>query len=590
VGSHFVIMVPKLIGQSLNKTEGLVLEQVDKLKKGDFEASLLDGVKLEMIKENEENIENAKWRAYSFMETFIHDRDWEDVLSYSDRVNALTKEEIVAVANEYFGANYLAFHSKMGFPKKDKVDKPAYKPITPQNTEVQSDFYKALSAREVTDVDPRFIENGVDYQEGQLGDHARYFYVNNPINQVFSLKMRFHMGTVESHQVEIASEVLSYCGTKELPYTAFSKALQKLGAEFYANASDNYLTVHLSGMEKNLEATLKLMNDMFSDPQLAEKEKIKMVRSLKFDKKWNQKDVAFKSDALLDYALYKENSDYLLAPNAKQVKKMQIESLVEPLHKVLKRNVELHYVGSIGDKQFSDLAASSFTFMKDLESQDQWHVKPQVDYDQNVIYFVHDKKAVQTQIRIVVQGDENNVSDQFNCRVFNEYFSGDMSSIVFQEIREFRSLAYMAYGYYQLPYDRAAPGYFLGHMTTQADKTIEALDTYTGLINDMPAKPERMDIIKTSLKQSINTKFPSFRSLSSNVPMWKYQGFTEDPNKVWYPEFDQVRFELVDGFYNKYMKDKPMVITLVGDKSRINMAELKKFGKVIEVKTADIFN
>ena len=590
VGSHLVVMVPKIIGQSLNKTEELVLGQMTRLKKGDFEQSLLDGVKLEMIKENEENIENAKWRAYSFMETFIHDQKWADVLSYSDRINALTKEDIVAVANTYFGEDYLAFYSKMGFPKKDKVDKPAFKPIAPQNTEAKSEYFKVLSDQQVSSVDPRFIEEGTDYTEGQLADNARYFYVKNPINQVFSLDMKFKMGTVEAHDTELAADVLGYCGTKELPYADFLKELQKLGAEFYTYANSNYLTVHVSGIESNLDATLKLMNDLLSDPQMADKEKVKMVRELKFEKKWNQKDVSVKSDALLDYALYKANSEYLLSPNAKELKRIEIESMLKPLHIALKRSVDLHYVGAIGSQQFADVANQNLTFMTDLVPQDKWYVKPQQEYAKNVIYFVHDKKAVQTQIRIVVQGDDNRETDQFKCRVFNEYFSGDMSSIVFQEIREFRSLAYMAYGYYKLPYDREAPGYFLGHMTTQADKTIEALETYTCLINDMPAKPERMDIIKTSLKQSINSKRPSFRSLSSGVPMWKYQGFEEDPNKVWYPEFNSINFDQVDEFYNAYMTDKPMVITLVGDKSRIDMDELKKFGEIVEVKTSDIFN
>lgn len=590
VGGQIIYMVPKLIGQSLNKTEELVMGQLTKLKEGNFDDSLLKGVKLEMIKENEENIENSKWRTYSLMETFIYDRQWADVLNYSERINAITKEEVIAIAKKYFGDDYLAFYSKMGFPKKDKVDKPPFKPVVPKNTEEKSDYFKQLSAMKVASVDPRFIEKNEDYKEGDLADNAHYFYVKNPINQVFSLNLKFKMGTVEDYRTDLASDVLRYCGTKDLPYADLAKEMQKLGAEFYCYAGSNTMTVRISGLEKNLKPTLKLMNDLLTDPQLAEKEKVKMVRSLKFQKKWDQKDVSVKSDALLDYALYKDQSEFLLSPNAKQLKKMELSALLEPLQNVLKRGVEMHYVGAIGEQQFADVAKAELTFVNDLEKHDQWHEKAKEQYAGNTIYFVHDKKAVQTQIRIVVQGDENELEDQFKCKVFNEYFSGDMSSLVFQEIREFRSLAYMAYGYYRLPFDREYPGYFMGHMTTQADKTIEALETYTGLIQDMPAKPERMDIIKTSLKQSINNKRPTFRYLSAGVPMWKYQGYDEDPNKVWYPKYESISFDQVQAFYNEYMKNKPMIITLVGDKSRINMDELKKFGKIIELKKSDIFN
>ncbi|MFA8433546.1 MAG: M16 family metallopeptidase [Marinifilaceae bacterium] len=590
LGGHFIIMVPKLIGQSLQKTEKLVQGQLTKLKDGDFDEELLQAVKVSMIKDKEQNIENAKWRAYAIMELFLYNEKWEDVLQYAKEVNSITKEDIVKVANKYFGKDFLAFYSKMGFPKKDKVKKPAFKHLEPKNTEAHSEYAKELSERETTPLPPRFIEEGKDFQKGKLNENTTFYYVNNPINQIFSLRFKFHMGTLENPNVELAASILNNCGTLELPYTEFSKEMQKLGAEFYAFAQDNYLTLHLTGLDKNLAPTLDLMNNLISNPQFREKERIKLIRNQKLEQKWSRKDPYIEGQALQEYAQYKDRSSFLEVRNAKELKKLSIEDMLSMVRKALARNVDLHYVGTVGKKIFEETAQEKLNFITTLTNYDQWHCKKSENYTENMVYFLDDKKAIQSQISILVPSNQNDKKDELDRKAFNSYFSGDMYSLVFQEIREFRSLAYSAWGYFSLPENSSIPGCFIGEMSTQADKTIEALETFTGLIHEMPEKPKRMEIIRKKMKQSINSKRPSFRRISYKVPDWKRKGYTQDPNKSMYPQYDELNFEKVKHFYEKYMHGQPVVITVVGNSKQIDTEKLKQFGKLIKIKKSEIFN
>jgi predicted Zn-dependent peptidase len=590
VGAQVVVVVPKLIGQSLAKAEKLALGQLDSLKAGNFTDDLLGAVKMEMIKENSEYIEESKYRAYSISEVFVYNTEWNDVLNFADEVNSITKEEVIEIANKYYGNNYLAFYSRMGFPKKDKVKKPPYKAVKPSNTEAHSDYYNMVADMESIEMQPKFIIEGEDFFKGEIYPNADFYYVTNPINNVFSLKMKFHMGLAENQKVELAASVLDYCGTDSLSYEDFRKELQKIGSDFYVNSSSNYLTLNISGIEKNVEPTLALLNQLLKNPVLNEKEKIKMVRSLKWDKKFSTRDVATKSYALNDYALHGNQSGYLLSANAKQVKAMSVDELMTITRQVLSRQVQLHYVGKVGAKQFAKMAGIQLNSLKGLEANDKIYAKAIKDTDENLIYFLNDKKAVQTQVKIIVKSDSNRMEDIADSKLFNDYFCGDMSSIVFQEIREFRSLAYSAYGRYVLPINKDYSGYFYGVMTTQADKTIDALETYTSLLNEMPLYPERVEDTKHSLKLSINNDRPSFRSLSSRIPYWKYYGAQNDPNINLYKAYDEAKFSQIEDFYKNYIKDRKMIITLVGDKRRIDMNELTKYGKVIEIKKSDIFN
>ena len=62
-----------------------------------------------------------------------------------------------------------------------------------------------------------------------------------------------------------------------------------------------------------------------------------------------------------------------------------------------------------------------------------------------------------------------------------------------------------------------------------------------------------------------------------------------DPNKIYLKDYESLSFDSILNFYNKEIKNKPIIISIVGDLSRINLNELKKFGKVIKVKESDIF-
>ncbi len=590
LGSTLIIMVPKLFGQSLKKTEKLILEKINSLKQGDFNDDLIDAVKLEMISEKERDIEDSRNRTIALMNAFVYNKNWDDEIKYAAHLNAISKDEIIETAKKYYGDNYLAFYSKMGFPKKDKIKKPPYKPVKPKNTEAQSDYAKMIKELPSEKVTPHFTEEGVDFAKGKLNDYAEFYTSKNPINDIFSLNIKFHAGTNENIENDVADDIIAYCGTKEFDYSDFKKELQKLGADFYANANGTNFTLYISGLEKNLTPTLKLINDLITDPVLKDSEKIKLIRDRKMNKKMMLKDLDSQSEALDEYALYKTNSYYLNDLTAKQIKNISLDSLISLTTNVFSKSCELHYCGNLSSEEFKNITKEQLTFTSKLKKGNPYFVKDKIKPTENEVFFINDKNAVQSHISLYVISNENDTADNWNQKLFNEYFSGDMSSLVFQEIREFKSLAYSAYGYSQTPFAKSHPSFFTGVMSTQADKTIEALDTYVDLINNMPQKPERMDIIKESIKQSMNSKRPGFRNITNGIPYWHYIGCDEDPNKILYSTVDEMGFDNILDYYNKYIKDKKIIITIVGDKKRIDFEKLQQFGNVKELNKKDVFN
>ncbi len=197
---------------------------------------------------------------------------------------------------------------------------------------------------------------------------------------------------------------------------------------------------------------------------------------------------------------------------------------------------------------------------------------------------------MQSHIYIFVEGAVNPEEGLTKLEAFNDYMGGNMSSIIFQEIREFRSLAYGSSGRYNPSFYRTKQGFFRGWLSTQSDKTVEAVEVFTSLLDSMPQKPERIDQVRKNLTLTINASQPSFRSKTRNVARWMDQGYKEDPRRVRYEGYQSISFDQIVDFYNANIKGRPWVISIAGDMKRIDMEALKKFGKVNVVKMDDVMS
>ncbi len=589
IGGTIIFYVPKIIGQSLGKAEKLVLEQINKLKSGDFDDKLLQGVKVELKKQYEEDLEDMRWRAYAISDAFLYGISWEKYLTTPAKIDKINKEDVIKLANRYFTDNYLAFYSKMGFPKKDKIDKPPFKPVASKNTEKKSEYAKKLESMPVTDMKPRFIEFNKDVFISEINKNITLYTTPNPINNIFSIRLVFGKGDYQDPILSQAVSAMEYVHPKDVDFNTFKQNLQLLGCSFYTYSSPDRTTISISGLEENLEASLKLIDAMIKNLAIDQDDLQKLTEDYKMNLKYEAKDVNTKDMALSQFALYGENSDFLDRLTLKQVKELKTKQLTDKLNNVFGYAYDIHYCGKLSPEEFTGIYNKVVNPQENLKEKTAKIEKPRKKYAKNTILFLNDKKSVQSQIRIYIEGEVNDKESRIGMYGFNDYMDGSMSSILFQEIREFRSLAYGVSGYYSPSFYFDKPGYFKGWLSTQNDKTLEAIDVYTGIIKNLPKKPERIDEIRKNLTISINASQPMFRYKSLSVANWRAQGYTNDPRKERYDKYLTLSFDEIIDFYNKNLKGKPWLITIVGNENRFNFDELKKYGKVEKVSLNVLF-
>ena len=588
-GGLMVLYVPKILGQKFEDAEALVVNEINRLRTEDVDKEMLESLKLEMIKDFESEMEDPQMRAYKMGECFISGKKWEEVLEYPKIIANITPEDIKKVAEKYFNTNYLSYHSKMGIPKKDKLDKPGFDPVVPENAEVSSSYAKKFEEMPVKSMSPKFVKEGYDYEYHDIDKGVGLYYSRFEQNDIFNMEIKFKTGIKDNPKYDELAGYLQYIGTSKYTNDELNKALQKYAASYSVYADDNYFTVSIDGFNKYFKESVSLVLSLLSDAKADDSKLERITEEDAMNRKMERESTDEIASALLQYGIFGENSKYLRRTSAKEVSKITSDDMMKAFSDVKKSPFTVHYSGSLG---LDDVVALIKGMeLNSIETGREFpKVLPVKEYTENTILFLNDSKALQSKIYFYVQGEVLDEKQMANQSAFNQYFGTGMSSLVFQEIREFRSMAYSAYAVSRTGLTMKEKSKFLAFVGTQSDKTIEAISVMTGLINDMPMKKQRMRGVKDYLLQSLLTSAPDKRDVTETVENWRLFGYKEDPRIKQYEIYKNLEFDNIVDFYKQNIQGRPMLITIVGNKKKIDMKELAKYGKIVEVKQKAILN
>jgi len=592
-GMLVVLAVPKILFQSTEKAKSLVMKEVNRIKSGDFSEDAFNSLKLEQKRNYEKALENIDSRAQKMLSIFSEGKSWNDYLGEINKIDALKKEDIVRVANTYFTENYLEITKKTGTYPKDKLTKPDFAPIVPKNREAESDYAKSLDLMETLKSSPRFINFEKDTKSVSLSPNVMLYTTPNQVNDIFTLNLEFGKGTLESNRIEPLSSYLSLLGTDSLTFNQFREKLQGLGSTLNFEAGADKFVIKLTGFDPNFEESLTLLGHFMSNVE-ADQKKIKQVVDMtKISRKAEIKSPDNEATALLDKIRYGTKSPYLSRLTMSEVKKLKGEDLLTEFKTLTKVACDIHYCGNspsevVAEKikksiEVSEMALASQTpLYQELKS-----------VDAPTIYFINAPKASQSIVTGYMPGGINpDATSRASATLFNNYFGWNMGSLVFQQIREFRSLAYRANATYRLTAysHRDKIGQFITMLSTQCDKTTDALSVLDSLIKEMPVLSERVENAKQAVVNEALNDYPSFRELSSRISYLKKQGYESDPNQSLVEAVGGMDIQDIVDFYTKNIKGRTMVYMVVGNRAKINMDKLATFGKIIEVKPKEIFN
>ncbi len=585
---YFLTGKPKQ-GQTLEQVKDLLMQQLELIKKGDFDDATLKAIinnfKVDQIRNNESNA----GRAYTMLDAFVVGAEWKDQVSFLNDLSKITKQELVDFANKYFTNDYVIVYKNTGEDKSVvKVPKPEITPVD-VNRDDMSPFVKNIVEAKVENIKPVFLDFNKDLETRKIGNGNLMYYVQNKDNGLFSMYYVLDMGKFHNLKLPTAVNLLQYLGTNKYSAEQLSKEFFKLACDFNVFSSDEQVYVSLTGLDENFSEATRLFEHVLANAQPDDAALKQMVdRTLKgrADAKLNKQAVF---SALRQYSIYGKQNPTTYMLSADELKKLTSAELVVLVKSLTSYKHKIYYYGP---RKADDVLAFLNKEHK-MASKPLEYPKPIVftrnETTTNKVYFTN-YKMVQAEIMWMnKQSTPYDTTIHPYAAMFNEYFGGGMSSIVFQTIRESKALAYSTYSRFQLPGKKEDPMYIIAYVGTQADKLNDAVPAMNELLSNMPKAEVTFNAAKEALKSQIETERINKEDIIFRIESTKKLGLHHDVRKDVYEALDKMSFEDVQKFYNTHYKGKTFTYSVIGSTEKIKTEDLQKMGTLTEVSLEEIF-
>ena len=574
-------------GQSLEQVKDLMLNEIENLKKGNFDDDLIPSIVNNIKKRIIQSTESYSSRAYMLMNAFTDNLDWRDQVAYVNDLSKIKKQDVVAFANKYLGNNYVVVYKKQGQRTNvEKIEKPAITPVE-TNADKQSAFVKMVNDMPSTPVLPVFLDYNKDLQKSKLGK-AEVLYVQNKDNDLYRLRFRYKIGSLNDLKMPLAADYIEFLGTDKKSAEQISKEFYKIASSFRISVGEEYTTVTIEGLQENFEAAVKLYEDLVlnvkADNEALAALKARLTKS-RTDAKANRATIM---QALTSYALYGAKNKFNNRLSDAEIESVTAKELVDRVKNL--NNVEQTVI-YYGPSTLVELTAK----LKPLHKVPATFAKvapkkefKQVEQTKNQVLFT-DYEMVQAETRWIRNTNTYNPAENTVISVFNNYFGGGMGSLVFQTIRESKALAYSTYGFYVFPRKKADKYYMMAYVGAQADKFVEAVAAMNELLTTMPELPANLDLAKVQLKKEIQTERITQDDIIYDYIKAKDLGLNEDIRKTIYQNLDNISMKDIRTFHDTYLSKKPYTYVVLASEEKLSKEELQKIGEFRKLSLEELF-
>ena len=577
-------------GQTLEEVRDLLLAEMEKVRKGEFDSDLLKSIIANYRRGEMANLESNFARAYKMEAAFINGEDWEDVATELDRAKKITKEDIVKWANENLPAEgYCIVYKRQGEDKSQKkIEKPTITPIS-ANRDAQSDYLAAMQEVEVEPIAPVFVDYERDLGRSLLDNGVEVLYKRNETNELFTLTYRYNFGTQTVKSMALAADYFEFLGTADKSAEEIQRELYDLACSFHISVNGDSTYLVINGLSENMERAMAIVEDYLANVE-GDEDVLREVKSDFVQQRTNAK--ASQQDnfqRLQNYALY--GGEYIRS------RTMSNKELQKITSKELLSNIKLlsqtkHRVLYYGPKNLNDLVGSLYIAHKtsdnliDLKSEP---IAPKAVTKPSVLFAQYDAKQVYYMQYSSREQDKWSLENSPVANLYYNYFSGGMNSIVFQEMREARGLAYSAYAYLAKGRIPQHPYYFYAFIATQNDKVQQAVEAFDEIIEEMPRSEQAFELAKSGVLATLESQ----RTTKMNI-LWSYLeyekfGLKEDINKTLYEGIQKLTLDDVVKFQQEFIKGRPYTYCILGDKNDLDMKYLRSLGKVKFLSQEEIF-
>lgn len=578
-------------GQTLEEVEKLLLEQLAKIRNGEFDESMLSAIvtneRYSMIRGFESNRNRTEIMATAF----VSGMPWDKVAHREQLMKSITKEQIVAFAKKYLNENnYSIVYKRMGEkPSTQKFEKPAINPIM-MNRDSVSAFVTEIQKSTPTPIEPRFVDFEHDITKYALRDGVEVLQTKNTRNSLFSVSYIFDMGTENSKTIGTALDYAGYLGDADGSLQDFQEKLFALGCDYSMNAGMEQTYITIQGLNENINEALKLVEHHLATlkPDVEKyKTYVPTLIKARTDSKKSPESVFSKVET---YSTYGPKNPANTVLSNSELESLDPAALVNEVGSLLSMPHSVSYYSPDDVETAKQILTASHPAPSAVTKlPEKLYTFEKVAPESTTVYFA----SFPAEQCFIGQYASN--KKQYDKTIepirslFNNYFGGSMNSIVFQEIRESRSLAYSCYAGHAGVDDLKESYSVISYMSTQADKLPDAVKAMNEILTTMPCSEKAFEVAKESALTKLRTMRTNPRNYAFRYLALKKLGITEDPYKYIFEQIPSLGLKDLEAFFNSYISGQTYNYSLVGDESKLDLKSVEKLGPVKKLSLEELF-
>ena len=570
-GSNVVLYVPNILGQSHEEAERIVWDCIDSIRQGNIPDQLIESVKMSAVTSRQQFVESLESLSGLLLELELEGSDYDQWLRDNQRWISLTPGEIAEVANRYFSRDHCTLvRSKMGFPKHDTGVKPDWDHLEAQNQGVQSSFAKMIANNKPEPIKPQYVDFRNDVNITELTPSCKLYSTQNPKNDIFNLQITYKYGSLDNPDIDRAISYLEKLGANGKDRQEFVMALDCLGGWCGIGNGDEESYIYIGGLEQNIDSILALTAQWLFNPTHDARQITNIVDEIKASQKAakNSSDTWF--SALKKFVTYGNKSSFLAQTPYKEWGTRTGQQLHNEVLQMLSRNGHATFTGNT-DPGTLCARLCALGLVRDSVQVMPHRAYKEKQYKKSQLFYATNKKFLQSDINITLPSINFDTADRAVASLFNEYFGGGMNSVIFQEIREFRSLGYSTYGYFSYNIFNLNPASTRCYLGTQCDKTYDGVEALRDLLVALPQRPDKLAPAIEHQKVTRNSNHYTFR----DIPTFVYncienQGWDYDRRAEITEQITNLTMDDLVAFHTKYIKDRPLVVIISGNAKKFN--------------------
>lgn len=590
--ASLLLMAKPREGQTLEQVEQILLGEMERLRKGDFEDWLIKAVLKDMKLSEIRSFEKNQSRANAITNAYILGIEWPELIRRWKKLARVTKADIMEFAQQMLQDNQCAVVYKHtgDDPSVMKVEKP---PITPieVNREGVSPFAQTFLEWKTPEIAPHFVDFKKVIKTKPLSKNLKLRSVQDRKSKLFRLHYCYDMGKLSDRRLGVLASYMPFLGTSKYSPTELQQAFYRLGVSFSAECRDEHFFYSLAGLEESFSAAVELMEHVLADAQPNPAALKNLVADTLLQRANSKKDKrSILSKGMANYAKYGPRNPFTDKLSAAELHALSPEELINVLNGMRQVQHEVFYFGPKNAAKIAEILKKNHAVDTATNKPTPAQKYPELGSKADKVFFVN-FPSVQIELLMLSKGTQKfNLDEHVFGEWYNQYFGYGLSSIVFQEIRESKALAYSAYVHAGSPTRKNRAHWLQGYVGTQPDKLREAVEAFQLILEDMPVSAPQMEHARQSVLKQIAASRIGQSELYWAWRSSRDRGFANrDIREDVYQNIDKATTADLVKFHQDHIKGRHYTWLVLGERDRIDFKYLRKIGKVVELSLEEVF-